>query len=288
MSRHGLAGGRARRRDGWHIGRVHARIQVLCLLAAAVLGRAGELKPETTAAWDRYIKLTEAEFAARSPQNFLWVDSHQKEKTQVWLSQNVMTTRETLDHGEKIEVPDAVIQHWFGAVYLETATFDRLRDTLLDFANYKNWFGPQVIDSRVDKRDGDTFNFFLRLNKKQLTQVVLNADFKAGFVALDPRHGTVSVRSMRIGETLHPRNKKTYDQEVSADDENGYLWRLNIYWRFETSDVGEYLEMDLITLARASGALNAGKYLNGFQTFPGELADRLFDAIQKGFPGPHK
>jgi hypothetical protein len=275
-------------RGGWHIGRVHARILVLCLLDAAIPCRAAELKPETAAAWDRYIKLTEAEFAARSPQNFLWVDSHQKEKTQVWLSQNVMTTRETLDHGEKIEVPDAVIQHWFGAVYLETATFDKLRDTLLNFPSYKYWFGPQIIDSRVNKHEGNSFDFFLRLNKKQLTQVVLNADFKADFAALDPSHGTVSVRSTRIGETLHPHNKKTYDQEVSAGDDNGYLWRLNIYWRFETSDVGEYLEMDLITLARASGALHAGKYLNGFQTFPRELGDRLFDAIQKGFPALHK
>jgi hypothetical protein len=261
---------------------------MVCILAAAVFARGAELKPETTAAYDRYIKLTEAEFAARSPQNFLWVDSHQKEKTQVWLSQNIVTPRETLDHGEKIEVPDAVIQHWLSVVYLETATFDRLKNTLCDFANYKYWFGPQVIDSRVDKHDGDTFNFFLRLNKKQLTQVVLNADFKANFVATDPKHGMVSVRSTRIGETLHPHNKKSYDQEVPADDENGYLWRLNIYWRFETSDVGEYLEMDLISLSRASGALHPGKYLNGFQTFPRELGDRLFDAIQKGFPAPHK
>ena len=258
------------------------------MLAASLL-HAADLKPETVAAYDHYIQLTEAELAARStPENYLWLDSHRKEKTQVWLSQSLMEPRETLDHGAKIDVPEGVIQHWFGAVYLETATFDRVRDTLNDFANYKNWFGPQVIDSRVNKRDGDNFDVFLRFNKKQIGQVVLNADFRAAYATLDPTHGSLSMRSTRIGETLHPRDKKTYDQESSAAEQNGYLWRMNIYWRFAVADVGVYLEMDMVSLARASGALHPGKYLTGFQTFPRELADRLFDAIERGFPAPRK
>jgi len=267
---------------------VRAEIFLLAFVTALSPLLSADLKPETTAAYDRYIQLTEAELAARTAQNYLWLDSHQKEKTQVWLSQSMLVPRETLDHGEKIDIPDGVVQHWFGAVYLETATFDRLRDTLVDFANYKNWFGPQVIDSSLVKRDGDNFDAFLRLSKKQITQVVLNAGIKANYVALDPTHGSLSIRSTRIGETLHPRDKKTYDQELSAEDQSGYLQRLNIYWRFELADVGVYLEMDMISLARASGALHPGKYLNGFQTFPRELADRMFDAIERAFPAPHK
>ena len=272
-----------------YIGNVRAKIILLAIITSAASLHAADLKPETSAAYDQYIKLVEAELAARStPRNFLWLDSHQKEKTQVWLSQSIMEPRETLDHGEEVEVPDGVIQHWFGAIYLETATIDRLRDTLVDFANYKNWFGPQVIDSRLIARDGDNFEAFLRLSKKQITQVVLNTAVKATYATRDPNHGWFYIRSTRIGEALHPRNKKTYDQELSADEQNGYLWRLNIYWRFEHTDVGVYLEMDMVSLARASGTLRPGKYLNGFQTFPREFADRMFDAIQRGFPAVHK
>lgn len=261
----------------------------MLIFASTVPSRAAELRPETASAYDHYIKLVEAELAARStPQNYLWLSLHPEERTQVWLSQSMMEPRETLDHGEKIEVPDGVIQHWFGAVYLETATFERLRDMLCGFADYKNWFPPQVIDSRLNKRDGDTFDAFLRLSKKQVTQVVLNADLKADYATLDPTHGMLTIRSTRIGEAQHPRNKKTYDQELPAGEQNGYLWRLNIYYRFAVADVGVYLEMDMITLARASGALNPGKYLNGFQTFPRELADSFFAGFQRGFPAPHK
>jgi hypothetical protein len=268
---------------------VHARIPLLWMLLATVPCRAADLKPETSAAYDRYIKLVEAELAARSsPKNFLWLDSHPKEKTQVWLSQSILEQRETLDHGEKIEIPDGVVQHWFGALYLETATLDRVRDMLPNFEGYKDWFKPQVIDSRLVKRDDNTFYGFLRLSKKQLTQVVLSVDLKADWAALDPNHGTLSVRSTRIGEAAKPRNQKTYDQELPPDEQNGYLWRLNIYWRLEHTDVGVYVEMDLISLARASGTLHPGKYLNGFQTFPGELAGRLFEGLQVAFPAPHK
>ena len=148
------------------------------------------MKPETAAAFDRYIQLTEAEMQARSPQNFLWIDQHRKEKTMVWLSQDVIEPRETLDHGQKIEVPDGAIQHWYAAIYLETGTLDRVRDMLLGYADYKNFFKQQVLDSRLVKRDGDNFDAFLRLSKKQVTQVVLNVDLSSKYTTVDPMRAT--------------------------------------------------------------------------------------------------
>ena len=120
---------------------------LLFILASASLLGAAELKPETAAAFDRYAKLTEEEMQARStPQNFLWLDQHPKEKTMVWMSQDFVVPRETLDHGEKIEVPDGAIQHWFGAIYLEVAAVERVRNMLLDYAGYKSFFKLQVIE----------------------------------------------------------------------------------------------------------------------------------------------
>jgi hypothetical protein len=258
------------------------------LIAAASLLRAAELKPETAAAFDRYIQLTEAEMQARTPQNFLWIDQHRKEKTMVWLSQDMIVPRETLDHGQKIDVPDGIIQHWFGAIYVETGTLERVRDMLLNYADYKNFFKQQVLDSKLVKHDGDNFDAFLRLGKKQLTQVVLNVDLASKYTSVDPMRATIASHSTRIAEAQHPNKKKTYDQEVPAADQNGYLWRLNMYWRFEVTDVGLYVELELISLARPTGTLHPGRLLNGFQTFPRELVDGFFDGLRQGFPAPHK
>jgi hypothetical protein len=273
---------------GSYIGKVSCRTALFLMLAGVSCIRAAELKPETAAAYDRYIQLTEAEMQARSPQNFLWIDQHRKEKTMVWLSQDMVEPRETLDHGQKIDVPDGTIQHWYAAIYLETATLERARDMLLNYADYKSFFKQQVLESRLVKRDGDDFFAFLRLSKRQVTQVVLNVDLSSKYTTVDPMRATIASHSTRIGESQHPSKKRTYDQELPAGEQNGYLWRLNIYWRFEVTDVGLYLELELISLARPTGTLHPGRLLNGFQTFPRELVDGFLDGLRQGFPAPHK
>jgi len=261
------------------------RNALLLTFAAALLARGDSPSPETTAAFDRYIGLAEAEMQARStPEDFLWLDQHRKEKTAVWMSQNFLIPEETLDHGKKVEIPGASIQHWLGAVYLETATFERVRDMLLDYGNYKNFFKQQIVDSRLIKRDGDRFDASLRLRKKQITQVVLSAAIATEFKSLDTQRSTITTRSIRIGEAEH--GNKTSDQEIS--EQNGYLWRLNFYWRLEAANPGVYAELELISLSPSTGTLRPGRYLNGFQTFPRELAQSFLDGLAAAFPAPRK
>src|SRR5271155_6188850 len=118
--------------------------------------RAAELKPETAAAFDRYVQLTEDGFAKNQGfENFLWLDHHPQEKSLVWLQQSIVRPMQTLDQGAEIEVPDGVIQHWMGVVYLEGTILDRVRDVALNFNDYKEFFKLQVLDSKLIKGEGD-------------------------------------------------------------------------------------------------------------------------------------
>jgi hypothetical protein len=147
------------------------RFRYLPLLAGALSGLpAAELKPETAAAFDRYVKLTEDGFAKNQGfENFLWLDHHPKEKSLVWLSQSVIAPLQTLDQGQAIEVPDGVIQHWLGVVYLEGITLDRVRDVALNFADYKTFFKQEVIDSKLIKHNGEQFDALVRFYKAQIS-----------------------------------------------------------------------------------------------------------------------
>lgn len=259
------------------------------MLAAAAFLPAAELKPETAAAFERYVKLTEEAMQARStPQNFLWIDQRPKEKTMAWMSQSFVIPQETLDHGEKIEVPDGSIQHWLGVTYLELATLERVRDTLLDYADYKYFFKEQVVESKLVKREDPRFDAFLRLHKKQITQIALNVDLTAEYKTLDPKHGTIMSRSTRISEAQRSGKKDTDEKEQSSENQNGYLWRLNIYWRLEQADVGVFVELETISLSRAAGTLHPGRYLSGFQSFPHELANAFIAGLETAFPAPRK
>jgi hypothetical protein len=280
---------RLARRDGAsYIGRVIV-IRYLALLVCVFSGlRAADLKPETTAAFDRYVKLTEEGFAKNQGfENFLWLDHHPKEKSLVWLGQSVIVPLQTLDQGKEIEVPDGVIQDWLGAVYLEhvNATADNVRGLLMNFAGYKDFFKQQIIESKVNKHEGDQYDFFLRFYKKQFSTVVLNVNETAKYTLIDPTHWTVACHSTKIGEVEHPKNKKKLDQERSPKEAAGYLWRFNFYFRVQQSDNGVYVELEIISLAReASGRIDPSRFLNGFQSFPHDLTEAILETLQNIWP----
>ncbi len=253
------------------------------LLAVCPRLPAAELQPETSAAFDRYVKLTEEGFAKnRGFENFLWLDHHTKEKSMVWLQQRIITPLQTLDQGKEIEIPGGVLQHWLGAVYLERsdADADHLRGLLLNFDGYKDFFKEQIIASKLIKRDGDQFDFSLRFYKKQLSTVVLNVTESGKYTLVDPTRWSFAAHSTHIGEAEHPKNKKKLADERAPEDAAGYLWRLNFYWRVQQSDNGAYVELEVITLGREeTGRIKPSRFLTGFQSFPKDLTQYLIDAV---------
>ncbi len=262
---------------------------LILLACASPLVCTADLPPAAAAAFDRYAKQTEQAIEKpAAPNDFLWLDQHPKEKSLVWLNQSVIAPRKTLDQGEEIAIPGASLQHWLGAILLEHAQFDRVRDFILDYADYKSYFKQFFTDSRLVKRDGDHFEAALRLRRKQLAAVVLNLDVSATYVTVDPSRAYIICRSTHIGEVEHPKEKEPSDQERSAADANGYLWRLNLYWRLEHTGDGVYVELESVTLSRPAGGLSPGRFLNGFvQNFPREFVDGLIDGLHTAFPRPH-
>jgi hypothetical protein len=266
------------------------RVNVFRYLALLVLVASGlpaaDLKPETIAAFDRYVKLTEEGFAKNQGfENFLWLDHHPKEKSMVWLQQSIVAPMQTLDQGKAIEVPDGVIQHWLGVVYLENADVDHVRGLLMNLAGYKDFFKLQIIESKVIKQQGDQYDFFLRFYKKQISTVVLNVNETGKYTLVDPLRWTFASHSTHIGEVEHPKDKKKLDEEHPAEEGAGYLWRFNFYWRVQQSDNGVYVELEVITLARqTTGLINPSKFLTGFQSFPQDLTQYLMDTLDNIFP----
>jgi hypothetical protein len=256
------------------------------LLAALCVLQAADLKPETIAAFDRYVKVTEDGFAKNQGfENFLWLDHHPDEKALVWLQQSFVKPIQTLDQGKQIEIPGGVIQHWLGATYLENADADHMRGLLMNLAGYKDFFKEQIVESRIDKHDGDNYDFFLRFYKKQFKTVVLNVDETAKYSLIDPSKWAVACHSTHIGEAEHPKNKKKLAEERPAEDTEGYLWRFNFYWRVQQSDNGCWVEFEVITLAREeAGLLHPSRYLAGFQNFPRDLTQYFLDTLEVIFP----
>lgn len=261
------------------------RTLILVAVLPFVSLHAAELKPETAAAFDRYIKVTEDEMNHHQGfGDFLWMDRHPDKKSLVWLGQSTIIPLTTLDHGQEIEVPDGVIQHWLGLVYLEKATLDKTSVILQNFNEYHNMIPLQIMESKTTKHEGDKSEAFLRLFKKQVSAVVLNVKEAATYKMLDASRALIACRSTHIGEVEHPKDKKKLDEEREADDSAGYLWRMNTYLRMEQADNGVYVEIEMITLARQTGLINTARFLNGFQSFPHELTQGFIAALEYIYP----
>jgi hypothetical protein len=213
-----------------------ARLLVLLLLPSPSAFSFPTLTPEATRAFDRYVDSAEAAMAQDAPR---FPDIAKLRGGEV-----------RIDSGAPPEnIEGGMIQDWRGAMFIPKATIQKVKAVLQDYENYKRFYKPEVIESKQLAHQGDDYDVFLRLLKKQLwVTVVLNSEYHVHFSQPDPRHMLVVSRSTRIGEMVDPDRSLT-DEEPSGRD-SGFLWRLNSYWRFDEADGGVYAECRAISLSR--------------------------------------
>jgi hypothetical protein len=216
------------------------------------------MRPETTAAFDHYIQLTEKQMEQNVRNGrFLVLGRSVEDKAPVEVH--------TLENGKPIRVPEGQIHHWMGGVFLKGATIQKVRSTMRDYDNYKNIYHPDVIESKAIHHEGDDYDIFLRLYKKQFFTTMFNSEYHVRYESPDPRHLLIYSRSTRIAEVKDPDNPDKGEYSLTAN--GGLLWRLNSYWRFEEGDGGIYAECEAISLSRdvppLLGAL-AGPFIKRF------------------------
>lgn len=210
---------------------------VAAFLLTASLACAAHLTPETSAAFDRYIGLTEAQRKADlSTDRFLRLGRVRGGEVRV-------EPLITLDNGKKIAVPDGMIQHWMGAMFIPGVTIAQVTAILQDYPNYRTFYKPEVIESKQISHQGDEYDVFLRLYKKRILTVVLNTNYHVRYAMVDAHRTYLISRSIRIAELKD-------GTELPVGDDTGFLWRLNTCWRFEQADGGVYAECEAISLSR--------------------------------------
>lgn len=241
-----------------------------------------KLTPAAAGAFNRYTELTEARMRRQlNANNFLWIDGKPEEKAKVRKGAKLVSARVTQDDGKDIDTPDSVIQDWLGDIFLPGATIAQVRGVMQDYASYQRMFAPEVTASKLLSRDGDRFQVFLRLMKRQIVTVVLNTDYDIRYGQLDPARIYIDSRSTRIAEA---KDSHRPEVEYPVGDDSGFLWRLNSYWRFEEADGGVYAECEAISLSRDIPVV--GWMLRGFiEKFPKDSMENTLRGVRKAVTG---
>ena len=142
-----------------------------------------------------------------------------------------------------VDVKDGLIHDWMAAAVAPASTLEPVLAVLQDYSAYKTNYAPNVTDSRVLSRDGDSWKVFLRLYKKQVLTAVLNSEYEIQYKPLGDRRWNMVSHSTKIAEV-------DGGKELPAGSGHGFLWRLNAYWLLEQRREGVYMECRAISLSR--------------------------------------
>jgi len=224
-------------------------LAIVCLPATAE-----QLKPETVAAFDHYVQLSEERMTKDSSSRpFLQIDGLPPEEHETELGRlkagEVITERlQTLNQGRPLLAPGGLIHHWMGTVFIPGATLAATLDFLQDYDNQYKFYTPEVQRSKLVQRNGNEFKVFLRLRKKKVITVILDTEYDVKYVRLDVDRAASNSYSTRIAEVENPDRSDESQKPVGND--GGFLWRLNSYWRFLQRDGGTYVQLEAISLTR--------------------------------------
>lgn len=227
-----------------------------CVAAQRV--EAAELQKETAAAFDRYIDASEKRIHAELQNGpFLFIDELPEPRRADAYAQlrrgQILVQQVMGEEGHPIEVPHGLLHDWMGVLFIPNATLERTLAVVEDYDNHQNIYKPEVRRSKLVSRNGDDFKVLLQLYKKSLVTVAINADFDIHYERLGANRVASRAYSTRLVEVQNAGQAD--EHELSAEDAHGYLWRLDLYWRFEEKDQGVYVQIESIGLSRAVPAI---------------------------------
>lgn len=239
---------------------VSTRTKAGLLTVAAMLLTAGSsadvrLQKKTTDAYDLYVRTNEARLQAELAQTnqFLWFDfrpeGKQREIQKELRDGQVYVEHIRLDlKGKKIEIPDGLVHHWVGLVFIPGATVNDVLKLVQDYDKHAKVYSPEVMQSRTLERNGDNYRVFFRFLKKKVLTAVLNTDHEVHYLRLGPGRAASRSWTTRVQEVEDAG--KPSEREKPVGDDSGFMWRLDTWWRFEERDGGTYVQCETVSLSR--------------------------------------
>ena len=219
------------------------------------LADATDLRPEASQGFDRYIRLTEKRMTGEVTPGgvFLWVDSLpalSRSETTARLKRGEVVSEKmrTPDPSGNTSTPGALIHHWVGTVFIPGASLRQVLALVQDYDHHTEYYKPEVVKSKTVEHSGNDFKVYLRLKKKKVVTVVLDTEYAVHYHSLDTTRAFSESYSTRIAEINHPDEPE--ERAAPEGRGEGFMWRLDSYWRFAERDGGVYVQCEAISLTR--------------------------------------
>jgi hypothetical protein len=232
-----------------------AAAQPLLLSGATEPAAAPQLKPPTVEAFSDYVRLTEARNGGELKRgtSLLWVDGlTEAERVRAYEAlrrgEVEMRKLETLRDGAPIRCPNGMIHHWVGLAFIPGAKLQDVLAVLQDYNQHAVYYAPDVERSRIEARDGDRFQVFLRFRRHKVVTVVLDTKHDVQYFHDSTTQAHSRSSAIRIAQVENAG--KSDEREKPPGDDDGFLWRMETWWRMVEADGGVYVQSEVASLTR--------------------------------------
>jgi hypothetical protein len=227
---------------------------MVATLGMATAARAANLQAQTLQAWNTYVAGTEARITRElsSPRGFLVTDfTAEGETTRDAVGKGAIPIGKltTLDRaGKTIAVPDGLIAHWRGAVFVPGISLEALL-TRLQHPNERGPHQQDVVALRVVNRQPDQLQLAIRMTRSKIVTVTYDTEHVVDYRRVGRTRASSRSVSTRIAEIANAGTPG--EQALPPGQDRGFLWRMNSYWRYEQVEGGVIVELESLTLSRS-------------------------------------
>jgi len=197
-------------------------------LVAPTESLGAELKEETLKTWDVYLQAADLQIGSRPNGPFLWVDQVPDRQQRVREGEILVSSG---GPENPKPVPSGLIHDWIGAAFIPDTTLDAVLSAVRDYGDYKEFYKPTVVNSRLLGTDGACDRYSMRVvNKEAVAETALDMEYKTCYHRIDERRWYSITETTRVQELRH--YGRANERELSPDHGTGFIWRLYSVARF--------------------------------------------------------
>ena len=250
---------------------------------------ASSLQPATIRAFENYVARTEVRSGkSLGLADFFWIDELTKAKKEE-AYERLKSGKVELQHvsgeaaGGSSAIPGGMIHDWQGMVFIPGAKLDEVLKLLQDYDDHAKYYAPDVEKAKIEAHDGEHFRVYMRFRRKKILTVVLNTEQEITYYRDSPTRAHSRSSATRIAEVENAGTPQ--EREKTPGDDNGFMWRLETWWRMEERDGGVYVQNEVVSLTRDIPAVLAWMIEPFLTSIPKESLEFTMEATRRGVLG---
>ena len=200
---------------------------------------AADLTPQMIAAWGGYVSTVEGRLARSAKTDSAMTLSPR-------LARGEIVVEEVAGNGR--DAGGGTISHWRGSLFIRDVTLDQLIEAAAWQGRAETYRPEDVLDAKVLGRGPDSLRLFLKLRRKAIVTAAYNTEHQINYERIGDGRAvsrSIATRIRELRDLGTPR-----ERELAPDQDRGFMWRLNAYWRYDAVPGGVVVQLDSLTLSR--------------------------------------